>query len=159
VQSLRDGNAILDAGIVKFFMMVCGGNFGIFMSAMEWLRLCQKDIRHRYVWDTIKSTEEARELPATGFDEGLLSFLAQSRAVRGCGDCNTVGFLQILFGGPKAKKTIGRKAELELTIGGFQSPEGKNHCDEEFVRYDWDDPDSVLGVSNSILADFYAEKF
>jgi len=38
------------------------------------------------------------------------------------------------------------------------SPESENSRDEEFVRYDWDDPESVLGVSNSILADFYAKK-
>lgn len=162
---LRHAEVYLTSGSGDFFLKLCCGHRGIFMSAMEWVQNCQQgstedwDIHHS-VARVRASFEESIKEDLGGWSKGLRYYLTQSRAVRVHGSLATLSnipkeFTEVLFGGSKTDLELNSQ-ERSLAINGFLVPE-REKAGEEFVRYDWSDPMKHYGISNSLMAEYYGD--
>ena len=164
---LKDAEVYLSVESVMFFMKLCCGHRGIFMSAMEWVQECQKDSTeewniHESVARVRASFEESRKEQLGGWNKGLRRYLTQSRAVRVNGKFSTLGnipkeFAEVLLGGSKTKSGLNNQ-ERSLTINGFLVPEQEKN-DGEFVQCDWNDVVKLYVTSNSLMAEYYGDLF
>jgi hypothetical protein len=164
--NLQEASISLDGDSVRFFLKLCGGHRGIFMSAMEWVRREQQGNPDE--WDISKSVTEVRAsltvsatLDAGGWHEGFRGALAQSRAIRVNSKYSELAnippvFAKVLVGGSKKAAEL-EDEERALTIAGFLVPE-RLCCDEEFVAYDWTDDQVRYAVSNSMMSEYYVDK-
>ena len=162
---LKQAEVYLTSESVGFFLKVCCGHRGIFMSAMQWVQTCQADSTedwdiHESVARVCASFKESLTEDLGGWSKGLRYFLQQSRAVRVNGlysDLSNIPkeFALVLFGGSKTNVDLNNQ-ERSLAINGFSVPE-REKAGEEFVRYDWNDPSKHYGVSNSLMAEYYGD--
>lgn len=162
---LKQAEVYLTSESVDFFLKLCCGHRGIFMSAMQWVQNCQQgsteewDIHHS-VARVRASFEESIKEDLGGWSKGLRYYLTQSRAVRVNGQFSTLSnipkeFAEVLFGGSKTLLELNNQ-ERSLAINGFLMPE-REKAGEEFVRYDWNDPLKHYGISNSLMAEYYGD--
>jgi hypothetical protein len=158
---LQQAGVLLDAESVLFFLKLCAGHRGIFMSAMEWVNDMQQ--KEKSKWGFIKSVTMVRgSLAMGGFrseweESPFLLALNKSRAIRVNGmfsDLNEIPeeFAKVLVGGPT--RDIGTDLRRALTIHGFLQPE-RQDLDQEFVELDWDKQSTRFGVANPLLASYY----
>ena len=174
-KQLEDAGVRLTPESVSFFVKLCGGNRGIIMRAMNWVRDCQNkdeddsgEKAESQPWDIIESVkqvrktlEDSRTMAEEGWSVGLKMELKQSRAVRVNGqysDLNNIPpeFGLVLFGGAKSKKDLNDK-ERDLTINGFLFPQRKTMGEREFEKYDWTDSLVKYGVPNPIMVEYYSD--
>lgn len=135
------------------------------MSAMEWVQEIQQ--ANNCSWDIHNSVAHVKASIARskgdsriGWGTGLRKYMANSRAVRANGPYRNLAsipndFAQVVFGGAKGSHFFGGNVRA-LTIGGFLAPE-RNTSGQEFVRYDWTDPEARYGVANSLMAEYYGD--
>jgi hypothetical protein len=166
--NLKEASISLAGDSVRFFLKLCGGHRGIFMSAMDWVRQEQEDKSEEEEWDISKSVTEVRAslaksatLDAGGWHEGFRFALAQSRAIRVNSKYSKLAnippvFAKVLVGGAKTASEL-EDEERALTIAGFLVPE-RLPIDKEFVAYDWIDDQVRYAVSNSMMSEYYVDK-
>jgi len=168
-KSLSEAGVGLNAGSVDFFLRhVCYGNFGMFMWAMEWVRLQQYSLYLRsdqskiIRWTTDECT---RELFDDNCENLFTYYLAKSRAVGGNKDysslCEALKLFQdVLFGGTKSKRDMDDDAVWELSWNCFLSP--VRNLEEKgrglFEICNFEAKDHLYSVSNPIMAKFYQNK-
>jgi hypothetical protein len=167
--SLKEADVSLSIGSVDFFMKICGGHRGIFMSAVVWVKE-QQQSQEQAEWSVAKSVTEVRASLAVsakkesgGWNFGFLSAIAQSRAVRVNSKYSElhnipVVFANVLAGGAKKLSELNNHHRL-LTIAGFIVPQQLSADSGEFVKYDWIDSGVRYGVANSMMAQYYRDTF
>jgi hypothetical protein len=164
--NLKEASVSLSVDSIRFFMKLCGGHRGIFMSAMDWVRQEQEEEDDR--WDIDKSVTEVRAslaksatLDAGGWHQGFRGALAQSRAIRVNSKYSELAnippvFAKVLVGGSRKTSEL-EGGERVLTIAGFLVPE-RLRTETEFVAYDWVDAQVRYAVSNSMMSEYYSDK-
>jgi hypothetical protein len=169
--SLKDAAVFLSADSVGFFLKLCGGHRGIFMSAMAWVKEQQQQQQQPQQqqelgeWNVVKSVTEVRaSLAHGGWDVGFLAALAKSRAIVVNSKYSKLQnipavFAQVLVGGAKELGEL-ENQERVLTIAGFLVPEPRHNADAaEFVPYNWASLNVRYGVSNSMMAQYYIDSY
>lgn len=173
VNELEAAEVLLDAEAVQFFLRLSSGHRGIFMKTMGWVRevQCKQKLLKTMItsWTTAEavsmvrsSISESASQGGGGWSTGIRGAWTGSRAVMANGPFTNLSeipeeFVEVLFGGPKAKSELGTAVQ-SLTVGGLLMPVQKN-SDEEFVRYRWDSRDQLYGIANSIMVEYYNTAF
>ena len=169
-ERLEEAEVSLDPDSVLFFLKLCSGHRGIFMTAMGWVRMKQSNLKSSRCWDihdTVSyvkaSIARSKSLSEVGWTTGIRQYMTKSRAVYvngGFSDEIPDPFEQVLFGGAKTSAFLGQKHLRNLTIAGFLVPvRGSGSSSSEFVEYNWDDVSVLYGVANSIMAEYYGDRF
>ena len=169
---LQDAGILMNGDAVNFLMKVCCGHYGIFMMAVGWVAVHQKD-NSQGVWDldkcvtevrlSLEENEKLKRSGRSGWGSGLKKSLAKCRAVKvngGFSDPMNIPseFIEVLFGGSKLSIELNGK-ERNLTIAGFLVPE-RDRAEDDFVLYDWTEVmETRFGVANSLMAEYYNDIF
>lgn len=166
-EGLMEAGIVLDESSVLFFLKLCSGHRGIFMTAMDWVQRKQEKSNPSWnIHDTVAfvkaSFARAKRETNIGWDTGLRKSMKESRAVRVNGQFSDIGNIpaeltEVVFGGAKRKDFFGEKLRA-LTIGGFLVPL-RETSNDEFVRFDWTDLGKRYGVANSLMAEYYNNVF
>ena len=177
---LEEAGIYLNGDAVDFLMKICCGHRGIFMMTLGWVQACQENEHNHQEndqqkkWDLTKIVTEVRHSfsqshvqekrdAGSGWSIGLRQHMMRSRAVKVNGKYDDVNDVpnevaQVSFGGSRRKDQLGGK-ERELTIAGFLVPEQRVGSQKEFMDYNWSDPSILYGLANSVMANYYRDRF
>ena len=155
---LAAADVLLSEDAVRFFIQICGGHRGIFMTAMKWVQVKQTKTNTQWaIGQAYSEVKLAWENGDWGDSHSFLGALANVRAIRVNGQFADLAqipreFLEVLCGGPKAN--VPHEVRRSLTIHGFLLPAHEASV-EEFVPLDWTAVSATYGVANNLLASYY----
>ncbi|CAE7820211.1 unnamed protein product, partial [Symbiodinium necroappetens] len=137
-EQLEAADVRLDQQSIEFFMQFCGGHRGIFMAAMHWVSLQQKEKKKKEIWGFTETVKLVRESYAHGDwnkADGILSHAKKSRAIHVNGryqslDAIPEEFIRLLCSGSCMIKDA--TTRRDLSIHGFILP--KHEEDHELLE-------------------------
>ena len=158
-EQLEAADVRLDQQSIEFFIHFCGGHRGIFIAAMHWVSLKQREKKE--IWSFAETVNLVRKSYAHGDwnkADGILSHVKKSRAIHVNGryqslDAIPEEFIRLLCSGScMIKDETNRR---DLCIHGFILP--KHEEDHELQDVNWSDYSTKYKVSNPLMASYYRQ--
>jgi len=158
-EQLEAADVRLDQQSIEFFIHFCGGHRGIFIAAMHWVSLKQREKKE--IWSFAETVNLVRKSYAHGDwnkADGILSHVKKSRAIHVNGryqslDAIPEEFIRLLCSGScMIKDETNRR---DLSIHGFILP--KHEEDHELQDVNWSDYSTKYKVSNPLMASYYRQ--